>query len=204
MNTASRDTGNITSHPEYCLHIVCMEIASTMGSGSLGRELDLHLLVDELVESTEMQLKTNFTSDGMVTLYFGEDSPAYTLYRTGTFQIRGGKTEADLEEAESRLRSLLLDVGVEIPDYEFNHVTSVFVGTFDVDANLGALTLALGLEKTEYEPEQFPAVIYRPPAFAATLLIFSTGKVIVGGTTDRDEARSALQHVEEELLRLDK
>jgi hypothetical protein len=32
-----------------------------------------------------------------------------------------------------------------------------------------------------------------------TILIFSTGKVIVGGTTDREEAKSALQHVEDEI-----
>ena len=179
-----------------------LKIASTMGSGSLGRELDLRPLVDELVARVENSPDTNFTSEGMVTLYFGEDSPAYTLYRTGTFQVRGAKTESDLRDAESHLRTLLSDINVEMPEYEFHHATSVFVGTLDADVNLEALTIALGLENTEYEPEQFPAVIYRPPAFAVTLLIFSTGKVIVGGTTDRDEARSALQSVEGEIATL--
>jgi transcription initiation factor TFIID TATA-box-binding protein len=95
------------------------------------------------------------TSEGMVTIYLEDDSPAYTLYRTGSFQIRGAKTEADLKEAESQLRTLLSDVGVEMPDYEFSHVTSVFVGTLDTEVNLEALTIVLGLENTEYEPEQF-------------------------------------------------
>jgi transcription initiation factor TFIID TATA-box-binding protein len=90
-----------------------------------------------------------------------------------------------------------------MPEYEFRHVTSVFVGTFETDVNLNALTIALGLEQTEYEPEQFPAIVYRPPQFAVTLLIFSTGKVIVGGTTDREEARSALQRVKGEIATLD-
>jgi transcription initiation factor TFIID TATA-box-binding protein len=49
----------------------------------------------------------------------------------------------------------------------------------------------LGIENIEYEPEQFPAIVHRPPQFAVTLLIFSTGKAIVGGTTDREEAKSA-------------
>ena len=138
----------------------------------------------------------------MVTLYFDEDSPAYTLYRTGTFQIRGAKTEHDLERAETQLRATLFDIDVEMPDYEFRHVTSVFIETFDTDVNLEALTIALGLENTEYEPEQFPALIYRPSEFEVTLLIFSTGKVIVGGTTDRQEAKSALQSVEGEIATL--
>ena len=132
-----------------------MEIVSTMGTGSLGRELDLHPLFGDLVENAETPIDTNFTSEGMVTIYLGDDSPAFTLYRTGSFQIRGAKTEADLEEAESQLRTLLSDVGVEMPEYEFHHVTSVFVGTLDLDVNLNALTIALGLGQTEYEPEQF-------------------------------------------------
>lgn len=176
-----------------------MEIVSTMGSGTLGRELDLRSLAEGIKEGAETQLDINFTSDGMVTLYFGENSPAYTLYRTGSFQIRGAKTEKALAEAESRLRTILSDVGLVVADYEFSHVTSVFVGTLDIDVHLETLAIALGLEKTEYEPEQFPAVIYRPPEFAVTLLIFSTGKVIVGGTTDWDEANSALQDLESHL-----
>ena len=180
-----------------------MEIASAMGTGSFGRELDLCLLTDELEKTDQSSFESNFTSEGMVTIYLGDDSPAYTLYRTGSFQIRGAKTETDLKEAESRLRTLLSDVGVEMPDYEFRHATSVFVGDLDTDVNLEALSIALGLENTEYEPEQFPAIIYRPPEFAVTLLVFSTGKVIVGGTTDGEEARSAHQHVEEEIVTLD-
>jgi transcription initiation factor TFIID TATA-box-binding protein len=179
-----------------------MEIASTMGTGSFGRELDLRLLIDELEKTAQSPFDSNFTSEGMVTIYLGDDSPAYTLYRTGSFQIRGAKTEADLKEAESRLRTLLYDVGVEMPDYEFRHVTSVFIGTLDTDVNLEALVIALGLENTEYEPEQFPAIVYRPPEFAVTLLIFSTGKVIVGGTTDREEAKPALRQLEETIAQL--
>ena len=112
------------------------------------------------------------------------------------------RPETDLKEAESQLRTLLSDVGAEIPDYELRHVTSVFLGTLNTDVNPETLCIALGLENTEYEPEQFPAVIYRPPEFAVTLLIFSTGKVIVGGTTDGKEARAALDHVREELAQL--
>jgi transcription initiation factor TFIID TATA-box-binding protein len=173
-----------------------------MGTGSFGRELDLRPLINELEKTVQSPFDFNFTSEGMVTIYLGGDSPAYTLYRTGSFQIRGAKTESDLKDAESQLRTLLSNIEVEMPEYEFRHVTSVFVGTLDTDVNLEALTIALGLEQTEYEPEQFPAIVYRPPEFAVTLLIFSTGKVIVGGTIDRQEAKSALQHVEEEIATL--
>jgi transcription initiation factor TFIID TATA-box-binding protein len=128
-----------------------IEIASTMGSGSLRWELDLRPLVAGLAENAETPIDTNFTSEGLVTIYLGDDSSRFILYRTGSFQIRGAKTEADLERAESQFRTLLSGVGLEMPEYEFRHVTSVFVGTFETDVSLNALTIALGLEQTEHE-----------------------------------------------------
>jgi len=51
-----------------------MKIASTMGTGSLGRELDLRSLVGDLVENAETPIDTNFTSEGMVTIYLGDEN----------------------------------------------------------------------------------------------------------------------------------
>jgi transcription initiation factor TFIID TATA-box-binding protein len=180
-----------------------MEIVSTMGSGSLGRELDLEVLVSSLQNHLNSSLDANFTSNGMATVRLEEDGPAYTLFRTGSFQIRGAKTEDRLNKAANRFREVLSDVGVEVPDYEFKHVTSVFMEDLGREVNLEALTIALGMEDTEYEPEQFPGLIYRPPGHEVTLLVFASGKIIVGGTTDRNEAKSAVQQLEDELSVLD-
>lgn len=180
-----------------------MEIVSTMGTGSLGRELDLETLVRGLDDHLENSTDANFTSNGMVTLRLNEGGPAYTIYRTGAFQIRGAKTEEDLTEAEERFRDVLSEVDVAVQEYEFSHVTSVFMEDLDREVNLEALTIALGMEDTEYEPEQFPGLIYRPDEFEVTLLVFASGKIIVGGTTDRDEASSAIRHLKDELKVLD-
>jgi transcription initiation factor TFIID TATA-box-binding protein len=91
-----------------------------------------------------------------------------------------------------------------VQEYEFSHVTSVFMEDLDREVNLEALTIALGMEDTEYEPEQFPGLIYRPDEFEVTLLVFASGKIIVGGTTDRDEASSAIRQLKNELKVLDR
>jgi transcription initiation factor TFIID TATA-box-binding protein len=180
-----------------------MEIVSTMGSGSLGRELDLETFVAEVEKHLDSSVDANFTSNGMTTLRLEEGGPAYTIYRTGTFQIRGAKTEERLSEAANRFQKVLSEIGVNIPNYKFKHVTSVFMDDFDREVNLEALTIALGMENTEYEPEQFPGLIYRPPDIEVTLLVFATGKIIIGGTTDREIAVSGLQRIEDELSVLD-
>lgn len=169
-----------------------MEIVSTMGSGSLGREIDLNSFVAALNESLDSPEDANFTSSGMVTIRLKEDGPAYTVFRTGSFQIRGSKNEQRLNEAESKFREALSNIDFEIYDYEFDHVTSVFMFNLAQEVDLEVLTIALGMEETEYEPEQFSGLIYRPSELEVTLLVFSSGKVIIGGTPDREHASAAI------------
>lgn len=176
-----------------------MEIISTMGSGSLGRELDLDIFVTELENHFGRSIDANFTSNGMVTVRLEANGPAYTIYRTGTFQIRGATDEGRLTEATNQFQKVLSEIGVKIPNYEFNHVTSVFLEDLEQEVNLELLTVTLGIEHTEYEPEQFPGLIYRPPEYETTLLVFASGKIIVGGTTNRHEAISALEQLEENV-----
>lgn len=176
-----------------------MEIVSTMGSGSLGRELDLDVLVDEIEKHLDNSVDANFTSNGMATIRLEEDGEAYTIFRTGSFQIRGAKNEERLNETATQFQEMLSKIDVEVPEYEFNHVTSVFLEDFEHELNLEALSISLGMEETEYEPEQFPGLIYRPPKYGVTLLIFSSGKIIIGGTTNRDEATASIQSIKSEL-----
>lgn len=180
-----------------------MKIVSTMGSGSLGREIDLETLVSELENHLGEIVDANFHSTAMVTVRLEENGPAYTIYRTGTFQIRGPESEDLLTESFRRFEEVLDEIGVDASDIEFRQVTSVFMEDLGSEVNLEALAIALGLEHTEYEPEQFPGLIYRPPQYEVTLLVFASGKIIIGGTTDREHAKSAIQHLQEELSFLD-
>ena len=60
-----------------------------MGTGSVGRELDLEPFVSDLQLRYGDAVNANFSSDAMVTVRLEENGPAYTIYRTGSFQIRG-------------------------------------------------------------------------------------------------------------------
>jgi transcription initiation factor TFIID TATA-box-binding protein len=67
---------------------------------------------------------------------------------------------------------------------------------------LSALAIGLGLEQTEYEPEQFPGLVYRNPNLESVILIFSTGKAVITGSSDLNEVEAASDHLIEELARL--
>ena len=179
-----------------------MQTVSMMGSGNLGRELDLKTLVDK-IESVVGRVDANFTSDSIVTLRMERHGPAYTVYRTGTFQIRESKSKEELKTAEDAFLDLLDEIDVNVPKYEFEHVTSVFMDDIDRDVNLSALAVSLGLESIEYEPEQFPGLVCRPEEFECVLLVFCSGKVVITGGKSKKGAENALTFLKNHLDEID-
>ena len=113
-----------------------MHIVSTMGSGELGRELDLSAVVEAL--SDEFDIEADFHSDSMVTIRLEEDGPALTLYRTGTFQIRGTETREDLFKSKDKLFEALQKIGLELDDVDFHQNNAVFLEDFNSDIHLEA------------------------------------------------------------------
>lgn len=172
-----------------------MEIVSTMGSGSIGRELDLDEFIHALQDTLEHDSSPDFRDSSMVTVRLEPEGPAYLFYRSGSFQIRGAQTEAALDRAQTQMLDVFEEIDLEVGDYSFEQRTAVFMEDIDRGVDLERLVISLGLEHTEYEPEQFPAAIYKPPAFEVTLLIFSSGKMIVGGTRSEATAREAVEQL---------
>ena len=63
-------------------------------------------------------------------------------------------------------------------------------GSIDLDLNLNIL--ALELENTEYEPEQFPGLVYKLTDPTATFLLFSNGKLVCTGTKSRKQLEESM------------
>jgi TATA-box binding protein (TBP) (component of TFIID and TFIIIB) len=74
--------------------------------------------------------------------------------------------------------------------------------TFGAALNLPIITITLGLVRPEYEPEQHPALSYRPDEPAGVLLIVSSGKLVITGTTDPTPAATALTNLADTLTDL--
>ena len=63
--------------------------------------------------------------------------------------------------------------------------------------NLNKLLFAL--EDTEYEPEQFPGLVYHLPGSSITFLLFSTGKIVVAGAKNSREINESLKDLVAQL-----
>jgi transcription initiation factor TFIID TATA-box-binding protein len=80
----------------------------------------------------------------------------------------------------------LRKIGVKITEKPKINVQNIVAsGTVNLTLNLNAL--ALELENTEYEPEQFPGLVYKLNEPNATFLLFSNGKLVCTGTKNRQE-----------------
>jgi len=55
------------------------------------------------------------------------------------------------------------------------------------------------LEKTIYEPEQFPGLIYRMDQPKVVILIFSTGKLVITGAKKEQEVHEAVNKLQGRL-----
>lgn len=131
-----------------------------------------------------------------------ESGALITLYRTGSYHIVGVDSKVSLFQARDDFLDLLRDIGVDVPSGEDpfsvrNIVTTSELSTESV--NLNALAIGLELEHVEYEPEQFPGLVYRPGGFDAVVLIFGSGKVVITGLTSDEDARSVRDSVSEEI-----
>ena len=78
------------------------------------------------------------------------------------------------------------------------------VATSDLggDLNLSEVAVALGLENVEYEPEQFPGLVYRISEPKVAMLLFGSGKIVCAGARNIEDVSLAVDKVLKELSSL--
>jgi len=65
--------------------------------------------------------------------------------------------------------------------------------------NLNVIAITLGLERVEYEPEQFPGLVYRLDEPKVVLLLFGSGKLVCTGARRPQDVEAAVDKITEEL-----
>ena len=173
---------------------------NVVGSGSLATEFDLEQISAALGQDAAYDPEKY---PGMY-LRSAEEAPLITLYRTGKYIVTGADSVGGAQRRREQFLDRLADEGIiDAPTDEWFSIQNVVcTGELTEGVNLNAIAIGLGLEQTEYEPEQFPGLIYRPTEFPCVLLLFATGKVVVTGCTDKQTAEEAFSHLETEITRL--
>jgi len=109
-----------------------------------------------------------------------EPKTALLLFGSGKAICTGGKSLNDVRESVDIVADKLLKAGIPVERHPEITVQNI-VATSDLGAgiNLANIAISLGVEHIEYEPEQFPGLVYRLEDPKVVCLLFGTGKMVL-------------------------
>jgi transcription initiation factor TFIID TATA-box-binding protein len=131
-----------------------------------------------------------------------EPKTALLLFGSGKVICTGGKTLKDVRESVDIVADKLLKAGIPVERHPEITVQNI-VATSDLGAgiNLANIAISLGVEHIEYEPEQFPGLVYRLEDPKVVCLLFGTGKMVLTGAKKAEEIDRAVELIAEVLSR---
>ena len=123
------------------------------------------------------------------------------VFRSGRIVCTGAKTREKVRESINVLLKDLEKINIKIKIEPEIRVTNVVAaGSINRDLNLNKL--AMSLRNTEYEPEQFPGLVYKifhSETLKPTFLLFSNGKIVCAGLKDEKDKDKAVDLLLENL-----
>ena len=172
-----------------------MNIENVVASTSLGQELDLNAI--ELALDGAEYNPAQFP--GLV-YRLKVPKTATLLFRSGKVVCTGAKSLDDVKVAITQVAKDLeqADIKIEIePKIEVQNI--VASSDLEQEINLNTVAITLGLEKVEYEPEQFPGLVYRLDEPKVVVLLFGSGKMVCTGARKPQDVEAAVDRIAAEL-----
>jgi len=126
---------------------------------------------------------------------------AFLIFRTGKLICSGSRTRSNIDNALEILLKKLRKAGVRLKSKAKVEVVNM-VSSASMDFKVNLDTIALESWNVEYEPEQFPGLVYRLDDLNTVMLIFRSGKIIITGATSKKQAEEAAEKTKEMVLSL--
>ncbi|MDG6255971.1 MAG: TATA-box-binding protein [Methanomicrobiaceae archaeon] len=181
------------AHPEESL-----KIENIVASAKVTDSLDLQMLSSRIPDAEYN--KKRFPG---VVLRMQDPKIAALVFGSGKVVLTGAKSidslSKGLEILGDKLRSLDVDIPEELTYKIQNIVTSADLGT---PINLNKIAVGFNLDRIEYEPEQFPGLVYRLEEPKVVVLLFGSGKLIITGGKKPEDAKKAVQKILADLSNL--
>ena len=146
-----------------------------------------------LTKLARTQPNTEYNPDTFPGLVLRVKKPksAVLVFSSGNLVCTGTKSIAQVKDVVQQVIKQLRKIGVNVTVKPKITVQNI-VASGAINLNLNLNTLALELENTEYEPEQFPGLVYKLEDPTATFLLFSNGKLVCTGTKNKAQLDSSM------------
>lgn len=170
-----------------------LTVQNIVATASLGKPVSLTKLA-------RTQTNTEYNPEQFPGLVLRVKKPksAVLVFSSGNLVCTGTKSLAQVKEVINQVIKQLARIGVKITDKPKITVQNIVAsGSIDIKLNLNYLALAL--ENTEYEPEQFPGLVYKLVEPNATFLLFSNGKLVCTGTKNKQQLDDSMKILNENI-----
>jgi transcription initiation factor TFIID TATA-box-binding protein len=172
-----------------------VRIENVVASTSLGPELDLPSIA-LVLDGAE------YEPDQFPGLIYRLKAPktAILLFRSGKVVCTGGKSLKQVEDSIRTVSQLIRKGGQKVlmtPKIQVQNI--VATSNLESEINLNSIAVTLGLDRVEYEPEQFPGLVYRLDEPRVVVLLFGSGKLVCTGARRPSDLELAVQKIRKEL-----
>ena len=127
-----------------------------------------------------------------------EPKAAALLFGSGKIVCTGTQSPEQAKEATHKIIEELKEADVEITNKPEITVQNI-VASSELDATLNLNRIAFELVGTEYEPEQFPGLVYRLDEPEVVFLLFSSGNLVCTGGRTYEDVKEGIANLEEDL-----
>ena len=172
-----------------------LKIENIVASGAIADSIDLEVISNN-IENCELNTKR---FPGAV---YRMENPkiASLIFSSGKVVLTGIRDNQSLEVGLKLIIGKMKEAGIACYDEPRVAVTNI-VCSYDIGnkINLNKVVMTLSLENIEYEPEQFPGLVYRIADPKIVALLFSSGKIILTGGKNMEDIKRGLAFLEQKL-----
>ncbi len=163
-----------------------LKIQNIVATTSLGKDVPL----TKLAKTIQTTTYNPETFPGLI-LRIKKPKSAVLVFASGNLVCTGTKSILQVKQVIEQVIKTLRKINIKITGKPKITVQNIVAsGSINIPLNLNFL--ALELENTEYEPEQFPGLVYKLVEPNATFLLFSNGKLVCTGTKNNQQLEDSM------------
>lgn len=158
-------------------------------------KIDLNLLLKKL-ESGE------YVPDQFPGLVYRMKKPrvSFLIFSSGKMNCTGATSLEEAKNGIEKMLKIFKQIGVKVhkPKIEIQNI----VASANLNEKLNLDTIAFNLENSEYEPEQFPGLVYRMTEPKVAFLLFGSGRIVCTGARNEKQVGEAINYLIKKLKKI--
>lgn len=171
-----------------------IKVVNILATGDLRKELNLQELSEDLHD-------VSYSPENSPGIVYKPSIPGtLVVYRSGKYTVSGVCNRLELADIQEYMIDGLNNLGIrDISTHDPKVQNIVCTGDIKRSVDLSELSVFLGIEYTEYEPEQSPFLVYRPNTSDCVITIASSGKAVITGVEKREKAEQIFSQFSQKL-----